>query len=242
MNPAAYREMAELQDRHWWYLGRRRVVAAVLASLELPRETEVLEVGAGTGGNLPLLQSFGRVSAIEMNEYARAWASQRAERPVLAGRLPDQLPVADASFDLICLFDVLEHVADDVAALAALRRKLKPAGRILLTVPALPWLWSAHDVFLHHHRRYGARSLREAAANAGLRLRRLSGFNTILLPLAVLARLWDRLRGRTQASGTALPPAWINRILGATLAAEAHWLRHADLPFGLSWLAVLEAG
>ncbi len=242
MEPAAYEEMAAQQDRHWWFVARRRILADTVGRLGLPPGARILEAGAGTGGNLPMLARFGSVQALEMDEQARAFAYRRApDIEVRPGRLPDQLPFDAGSFDLICLFDVLEHVDQDRAALTALRTLAAPGGRALLTVPACPWLWSHHDERLHHHRRYTRATLRDVVQASGWRLRRLTAFNTLLFPLAVAGRLADRLRGDQAApAGQAMPPAPLNAALRTVFGAEAALLALTDLPYGVSLMAVLD--
>ena len=119
-----------------------------------------------------------------------------------------------------------------------MRRLLKPGGRIVLTVPAHQWLWSAHDVGLHHMRRYSRSLLRERIEKAGYRIDRLTYTNAALLPVAILARLADRLRGSGEASGQAMPPKPFNAAMKAIFSAESLILPRATLPFGVSLLAV----
>lgn len=139
------------------------------------------------------------------------------------------------------MFDVLEHIDEDVATLAALRKHLAPGGRMLITVPAYPWLWSAHDVFLHHKRRYTAQRLRKVFNDSGLHLDRISYFNTLLLPLAALGRLRDRIVSSGQSSGRAIPPALINAALETIFASERHLLKRFNLPAGVSLMAIARA-
>lgn len=242
MEASEYRFMAQHQDRHWWFVGRRAVLAALLDGLRLPRDARILEIGCGPGGNLPLLGRYGRVTALEMDAYARAFARDNTGVDVRDGRLPDALPFAGERFDLVCLFDVLEHVADDHAALTAIGGLLAPGGRLLLTVPAHQWLWSVHDQNLHHQRRYARAALCERLAGSGLVAERVSFFNTLLFAPAVAARLLDRWRGHAAASGVSVPAAPVNRLLTGLFAAEAPWLRRWNLPFGLSLLALARAG
>jgi SAM-dependent methyltransferase len=196
-------------------------------------------VGTGTGANIAMLQGFGRVDAIEPDATARALASRRAGISVTGGFLPDQVEIEDRAYDLIVLLDVLEHIGEDVASLATLARKLAPGGRMVITVPAAPWMWSAHDVAHHHKRRYTAGTLRTALAGAGLRVRHMSHFNALLYPLIAAARLVRRLRGGV-GGDDAMPSAPVNRLLGALFGAERHWVTWASLPAGVSLLAVVE--
>lgn len=237
MDEGAYAELAALEDSHWWYCGRRAVVAEQLRGLGLPSPAAILEVGCGTGGNLAMLSAFGAVDVVEMSPTARRWlaGSGRPLREVFAGAYPEGVDLGERRYDLIVLFDVLEHLVDDVAALAALRRHLAPGGRLVLTVPAYPGMWSRHDERLHHRRRYTRASLRGVVEAAGWRVGRLTHFNALLLPLAMAARVADRWRAdRTTPIGAAQPAAPLNRLLRRVFSAERHLLRHANLPAGLS--------
>jgi SAM-dependent methyltransferase len=241
MDPSAYREMADSEAGHWWFTGRRAVLASVIARLALPEEARILEIGCGTGGNLAMLSAFGRVSALESSEAARAVALRKAAGrfDIRAGRCPHDIPFARQSFDLVCLLDVLEHIEEDVATLQAVATLLAAAGRAVVTVPAYRWLWSAHDEFLHHKRRYTATGLRQTIAAAGLRIAQLSYFNTLLFPLAAAVRIKDRLLHRKTASGTAIPARPVNALFHSVFSAERFLVGRVPLPFGVSLLAVL---
>jgi len=244
MSPNAYYEMAETELAHWWFRGRRDIVCATISSLGLPANASILEIGAGTGGNLDMLARFGKVSAIEMDMTARRMAHTKTggRYDIRAGHCPDHMPLFADTFDLICFLDCLEHIADDVGALAAARRLLQPNGRILVTVPAYQWLWSRHDESLHHHRRYSRATLQSVIAGSGnLAIERMTYFNTILFPLAVVARLKDKLSGSAVVTGTSVPAAPFNAALHWLFSAERHWLANAPLPFGVSLLAILRA-
>ena len=244
MDAAYYARYAEVEDRHWWFAARRRIVGRVLDGLRLPPGARLLEAGCGTGGNLALLARYGHLDAFEIDPGARALADARGVTPVLPGALPDAVPF-DGPYDAIALLDVLEHVADDAAALAALRDRLappgagRPGGALVLTVPAFMFLWSRHDVVNHHERRYRRGPLVARLRGAGLRVDHATYFNTLLFPPVAAVRLLHRLRGVEGGSDVdTIPAGPVNRVLEGVFAAErfvAPWLR---LPFGVSVLAV----
>jgi SAM-dependent methyltransferase len=233
--------MADTEGRHWWFTGRRAILSSLIARLALPPSAQIVEIGCGTGGNLEMLAAFGEVSAMEADDGARAIAAEKTAGrfDIRAGRCPDEIPFAGRRFDLVCLFDVLEHIEEDVATLKAVGGLLAPGGHALITVPAYRWMWSAHDEFLHHKRRYTAGELRAKAAQAGLQVAGWSYFNTVLFPLAVAARLKDRLLSEARASGTAVPAGPINRLFHGVFSAERFVVGRWRLPFGVSLLAVL---
>ncbi|AXL53216.1 methyltransferase [Paraburkholderia caffeinilytica] len=235
--------MAETEAEHWWFRGRRDVLVSVLRRLALPSRARVLEVGSGTGGNLEMLAEFGSVSGLEMDETARMLTAKNtgARFDIRAGRCPDDVPFDCERFDLICFFDCLEHIADDVGSLSRMREVLAPGGKIVVTVPAYQWLWSAHDVYLHHHRRYDRSALAVCADQAGYRVERMTYFNTLLLPLAIAVRFIDRLLKRDRSSGDATPAGALNRLLYRIFSAERYWVSRGGLPCGVSLLAVLTA-
>lgn len=243
MSPDAYLDMMATEDAHWWFTARRSILASIIKTLDLPPQAEILEVGAGTGGNIGLLSSFGRLSALEMDPTALALAQTKSagRADIRAGHCPDAIPFGDERYDLICLFDVLEHIEPDLETLVALRQRLKPGGRLLITVPAYAWLWSEHDAFLHHKRRYTAKSLHQVLAAADLRCLRMTYFNMLLAPMIMLARGVQALFGIKALAGTQLPSAGVNAVLRRLFAAEVPLLAHTNLPFGISLLAVVRA-
>jgi SAM-dependent methyltransferase len=240
MREAVYEGMARNESVHWWFVGRRHILEAALEGLNLPANTRILEVGAGTGGNISLLRRFGDVTAIEPNPGARAWIAERTGISALDCNLPNTTPLRGSRFHLIAMLDVLEHIEDATGALANLSQHLSPGGRFLITVPAYPFLWSSHDESLMHFRRYTRRSLTEAATAAGLKVSRVRYFNTLLFPAISAARIVLNLLGNRSVNEEALPPVAVNRMLTKVLAVERHFVLSLPMPFGVSLLAVLE--
>jgi SAM-dependent methyltransferase len=247
LEASSYHQLIEQEEKHWWYLGRRQVLADVLRRLDLPTEARIFEAGCGTGGNLELLAGFGTVDALEVNDFAResVLARRKPVRQMFSDRLPDGLALGDRRYDLIAMLDVLEHLDDDLAVLQALRPHLAAGGRMLLTVPAYQWLWGPHDVLAHHRRRYTRRSLVAVLEQAGLRVRKCTYFNTLLFPLAIVARMLDHWRPPTdELTGATMPARPVNAVFRAVFASERFLLRALNLPFGLSilvWAELSEA-
>ena len=242
MRAEAYSEMASTEAAHWWFCGRRQILSSVIAGLDLPAEPRIIEMGAGTGGNLAMLQRFGHVSAMEMDSRARTFAraKTRGSIDIREGKLPDQIPFEGETFDLVCLFDVLEHVEEDAGTLRALSPLLKSNGYLVITVPAYPWLWGPHDETLHHKRRYDRRQLESLLLSTGYQILRQSFFNTLLFPLVLLVRIKERLMRDETAQGSRIPWAPINVLFRYLFALERFLILRTAIPFGASLLVVAQ--
>ena len=236
MDPAYAAVHAEEDRAHWWFRGRRAVILAEMARRLPAGRCRLAELGCGSGGMLEALGRFGEAVGVETDPLLRARAVERG-LDVRAGALPDAVPLEAGRWDAVCLFDVLEHVDAEAAALAACRRLLAPGGRLFVTVPAYAWLWSRHDEVLGHRRRYTAGRLRRAAEAAGLAVERLTYFNTLLAPPIMAVRL-ARAALRRPGHDLDRPAPWLNRVLAASFAAEAPLLRWISPPFGISILLV----
>jgi SAM-dependent methyltransferase len=241
MERIIYDRMAELDSRHWWYVARRDILAELIRrKVPLPTEPRILEIGCGTGHNLPMLGRFGRVDAVEIDPVARAMASSRLGHAVHDAPLPTLAGVPERSYDLVALLDVLEHVEADRDALVSIAERLRPNGRILLTVPAHPWMWSSHDVANHHKRRYTKKTLKAVIADAGLKLHELTYFNSVLFPVAAMARVASRLAGK-EGSGDAMPPKAVNTLFETLFGLERYAIGRLPFPPGVSLAAIASA-
>jgi SAM-dependent methyltransferase len=241
MERVVYQQMAELDERHWWYCARRKIIADLIRrETQLPKDAHILEIGCGTGHNLAMLSGFGHVDGLELDEEARTLSEKRLGRKVMSSPLPELAEVPDRHYHLVGAFDVIEHIEDDEAALMSIARKLQPGGKFILTVPAHQWMWSAHDVVNHHKRRYSKRALRELIDSSPLKLERIGYFNSLLFPLAVAERAASKLRGKEDAD-VKLPAAPLNAALEGIFACERYLVGRLPLPPGLSLFAVASA-
>lgn len=232
--------MAAHEDRHWWFVGRRAVIGAMLDRVPLGPDAHVLEAGCGTGGNLYLLSGSGRVSAFEPHDEARDLAAGRHPDVLIAdGELPFRVPFPPGSFDLVAALDVLEHVEEDEAALRALVEMARPGGWIIVTVPAIQALWGSHDRRLHHVRRYDRARLRRLARASGAEIEYETYCNTILAPIAIALRLTERLTGRDLGDQERVPPRPLNSLLAGAFSLEGRVVGRWSLPFGLSLAMIL---
>jgi len=258
VDPSLYHRFYEIEDRHWWFVGRRAVVGALIEQAlgkptdGAPAARRILDVGCGTGGMLPLLSRFGRVTGTDSEPLALDYCRRRGFEDVHS----QESFTAPAPFDVVTLFDVLEHVPDHVGFLEWTRRLLKPDGHLVLTVPAFPFLWSRHDDLNHHQRRYKRADLKATLERGGFRVERLTYFNFWLFPAAVATRAGGGGRqpetdtGREPSSSDRdastdadeiLRPLQIgpaNPLLARIFGSEAGLVRRMDLPYGVSLAAV----
>jgi SAM-dependent methyltransferase len=225
----------QVEDRHWWFRGRRAVVAALLARARVEPPLRVLDAGCGTGRNLQDYRRLGPARGIEPEASAVEFCHQRGLTEVVQAGV-EALPFEAGSFDIAFATDVLEHVEDDAAALRELHRVSAPGGLLLATVPAYMWLWSQSDVALHHQRRYSRRELTSRARDNGWEPIVSTYFNSLLLGPIALARTLRRARaeGATRPE-LELTPAWLDPLLALPMRAEAALIRRGlALPAGIS--------
>lgn len=238
----SYNNLFETEQNHWWYIARRKILTEIIHHYKLPADARLLEFGSGTGGNLEMLSSFGTLDAIEMSLEAITLTKERfgSRFQIWKGSLPDDLPQINQQYDLICFFDVLEHIKEDTASLSSIHTLLKQNGRVLITVPAYSWLWSVQDKVLHHQRRYNKKTLVNAIPQHLYEIEKISYFNTLLFPLAVIARMKDILLKSQVATGTKPPGIFINNALEKIFSFEKNLVNRCVLPFGLSLYVTLK--
>ena len=227
--------IARVERRHWWFRGRRELVASVLRE-RLPQGARVLDIGCGTGFVLERLLDDFDAHGLEPDPGVRARASERAAPRIRPGSTDDLSALGGQTFDAVLLLDVLEHVDDDVAALRSARPAIAQGGMLLATVPAYPGLWSSHDVRNAHRRRYRRGTLDAALRAAGYRPVILSHINSRLLPLAVVHRGLASLTRYSSERELAIPPRRVNEWFYRLFAGEAAGVARGR-PFGLSLLA-----
>lgn len=232
--------MRMLEDEHWWFRGRRRIIRKLLQDLRLSENSRILEIGCGTGGNLSMLSDFGNLTAVEPEQEAADMATSRGIVPVLAGHIPNGLPKFPKPFELVALFDVIEHIQKDAECLQEAARLLDSGGRILLTVPAFQFLWSIHDEENHHQKRYRKSDITALASECNLRVDYLSYFNFWLFPPVAAVRLLRKVVPYEESwKDMQMPSLWLNTLLERTFSSERHLLGRLAFPFGVSLVALL---
>jgi SAM-dependent methyltransferase len=244
-DPEFFAKLWQVEDRHFWFRTRNRVISSAVQRLisELPAGYRVLEVGCGTGNVLRHLESVcrdGQVIGLDAYLEGLRFARRRVRCPLIQADIHH--PPFKTPFDLIGIFDVLEHLPDDQSILRTLHRLLTPEGRLIITVPAHMSLWSYFDNAAQHYRRYSQHTLRQALQASGFDVIFLTHYMAAIFPLVWLGR---RLAARRSADQSALAAdelkivPLLNRLLMAILALEAPLIAaYARLPFGTSLLAI----
>ncbi len=246
MQPEEYAKMYDLEDTYWWFQGRLSLVADQFNHLSplLQESTRVLDLGCGTGLMLHYLNARCWTAGLDFSKLALDFSRQRGLNRLLQADV-QALPVRGDSCDVVTALDLAEHVRHDERMFAEVHRILRPGGQFVLTTPAHPFLWSDHDDALYHCRRYTREELRQKLLDAGFQIERLTYCISFTFPAIVafrlLQKLYHRLFQKPERPKTHVIqlPGWANRFLKATVLIETRLLRHFDLPFGVTLLAVL---
>lgn len=243
MQRTAFDEMLKTQNLHWWFRGKRAILGKIIEEKVFSGSPlEILEVGCGTGSNLPMLARFGNVAALELDDYARGSIAPERNVFVAKGYLPEGMEaVRGRVFDLICLFDVLEHIEQDEKALGVLSGYMSSESKLLLTVPAYQWMFGIHDRVLGHHRRYTRSRIGALCSRQGYEILYSSYMNSLLFPLMAGLRLIERLRsGSGHSAGTGIPPFGFNALLYKIFSMEALWIPKHSMLFGGSVIVLCQ--
>jgi len=230
---------------NWWFKGRRELVTEMVARASNSFEgfgdaaLKILDVGCGTGLNSKAFEQFGDVYSLDISAEALRFCSLRERSRIIRGSA-DNLPIKDESFDLLCALDLLEHVENDLSALREFHRILKPGGYLVLTVPSFMFLWSDHDVALHHKRRYDKGILVNSLKLKGFFVNMNTHWNCVLFPGVALLRMINTLKGnRVRREDSLEMNQCINNILLYVLRLENFVIKHGfNLPFGVSILCI----
>jgi SAM-dependent methyltransferase len=237
------RDLYLAEDRiaaaHWWFVVRRRLFAREIGMAAPGRRGRVLDVGTGSGSNLPMLRDLGfaEVAGLDSSPIAVDLCARKGFSEVKCGDVC-ALPFPDRHFDIVLATDIIEHVADDGRALREIERVVAPGGAAIITVPAFQMLWGAHDSAAHHLRRYRLADLVRKTEMAGLEVERAYYFNFILfLPILAVRRLF-RWLGLPLKNENELTGPWLNRVLQAVFGLDVFLARRLYPPFGVSALIV----
>ena len=240
MDATVYDLETRIEHTHWWFVGRRRLLARAIEALDLPREARILDVGSGTGSNLRLLGELGFCNylGVDASEISVRHCASKGLGEVMLGDAC-ALELAADSVDLVMATDIVEHVEDDVGALREIRRVLRPGRHAIVTVPAFPSLWSLHDEIVHHKRRYRRGELERRIDEAGLELCAGFYFNYLLFVPIWLARQTFRLLGLGVENENEVNSPLINSGLERIFSLDVWSAPFIRPPFGVTYYALL---
>jgi len=251
-----YEVLYNLEEKYWWFLGRKKVAFAMLERNLSPQQNSpqqnftILDAGCGTGKNMEYLQKYGKVHGLDFSEEALQFCRKRGLKNLMQGEI-EHLPYEDNTFDLVTCFGVLYHqgIKDDFKAIQELQRVCKPGGFVLITTPAGEFLTSRfflsqHDKNQHTARRHSKSKLKRLLTESGLKVREISYMNMFLMPFIVCVRLMKNFFGalffreKEFKSELQIPPRFINTSLLSLLQFENKLVKKCSLPFGLTLVSL----
>src|SRR5687768_2302408 len=235
-----YPILYQVEESHWWYVGRRRIIQSLVERICRTLNTanpRILDVGCGTGANLKMLAAYGRIEGVDISEQAVDFCRERGLDSVKLGAI-EELPYESGSFDLVTALDVVEHLDDDVAGLREVRRVLRPDGRVLVFVPAFMFLWGVQDDVSNHRRRYTLPRLLSAVEEAGFSIEWSSYANISFFMPVLVVRSVMRWLGLRAATEYGINISLMNGPFSWLFAAERFVFEGGRLPFGVSAVCI----
>jgi len=240
MKDVLIEKIAAQEEENWWFIGRSKIISSIMENyIGLKSNLKILDVGCGAGYTTFTLTKFGNVYGMDYSFQALKYSNKRGLDKVLKSSVY-ALPFQTNTFDVITMFDSLEHMANDLEVLKELKRILKKDGMIFISVPAFQFLWSIHDVVLSHFRRYNSKSLASVLIRAGFKNIWSSYFMSFLFPIVAISKLVDRKKTNKEnnmETGVEVPKI-INKILKKLLFFENTIIKKMKMPFGLSLFCV----
>ncbi len=232
MEKYLYKDLHELENRHWWHLVKRQRVINILTKYLKKHKNRILDIGCGTGRNLQSFEQFGSVLGIDNAKEAIEYC--RAKRLNVHLASSDDTGFSSNYFDAVILLDVLEHVEEN-RTLKEIKRILKPDKYLIITVPAFSWLWSHWDVILHHRRRYSKESLKKILKDNNFQILEISYMYSFLVLPVILIRTMKAFFLKTNyGSDFELSSPLINKILYNLANLEIIISNKISIPFGTS--------
>ena len=227
-----YKDLYELEDKHWWHISKRRIVSEIIDKYK-KGNLSILDIGCGTGRNIENLKAFGKVNGIDSSKTALSFCKKRGIKNVSFGKA-EKIPYKSRSFEIITLLDVLEHT-DDEKTVAGCKRVLKPKGILIITVPAYTWLWSNWDEVLHHRRRYTSKKLHILLTKHEFNILKMSYmYSFLIVPAFITRRIKSFFAKDYYISDFKISFSFLNYILEKMAFIEFLIIKKINLPFGTS--------
>lgn len=243
MEPEEYAQMYEVESSHWYFKAKRLILEQMLKRfLSVNKKYRILDVGCGTGKILQMLSQFGEIYGIDSSPIAVNLCQKRGLTNLFTVDLEGKFPFRNNYFDVVCAFDLFEHLENEGKILSEILRIVKPDAYLFVTVPAFMFLWSGHDIALHHYRRYTKKQLRSVLESNGFKVFKTSYYNFFLFSVAFLYRFFKRLFRRPDKSPKSeffvRIPEWLNAIFLNIFTLEGLILKYMNFPIGVSLLCI----
>ncbi|MBK8734347.1 MAG: class I SAM-dependent methyltransferase [Saprospiraceae bacterium] len=234
MEQSKYDWILNNQDIHWWFVGRNKVIDRYIQKIGLTKNStgRILDIGTGFGAPISTVKNYGTIDAVEPFKDCHTILKEKGVQKIIEiDDFPFHYP--DEKYDLVCLFDVLEHIENDRLSLDTIFNKLlNPNGHIIMTVPAYMFLWTSHDTENKHFRRYTRSELIDKVTASGFKDIQCSYFMSLLFPIAALQRLIMKALKKDAVTGYEIP--FYNSFFNAIFSLEQLLLKYINFPFGLS--------
>jgi len=241
MQQHTYAIMDRVEDKHWWFVGRRAILESFMRGIVAkigarPSAIRILDVGCGTGANLEMLSQFGEAEGVDVSDDALEFC--RGKGLNVQKGLAEKLPYEDGAFDVTTALDVVEHLDDDIAGLKEMFRVTKSGGYSLIFVPAFMWLWGVQDDISHHRIRYTKSQIIERLEKAGYSIERATYANWTFFAPILAGRTLMKLTGIKPESENNVNVSALNGVFGRIFSSERFWLKNFNFPFGVSIVVV----
>jgi len=239
MEKYLYKDLYELEESHWWHISKRKTGIELIRNFLRVKKPKILDIGCGTGKNLEILSALGTAWGIDISKEAIIFCKKRGlDRVSLCTAERTNFP--SSSFDLVTLFDVLEHTNDE-KSISEIFRILKSNGLVILTVPAFSFLWSNWDVVLKHRKRYTKKSLKTILERRGFKIKKISYmYSFLILPVFIIRLIKSSFYENFYPSDFKLSSPLINRTLLKLTDFERTLIKNCTIPFGTSLVCVAE--
>lgn len=245
MEEYTFEEMYKNENNYWWFVGTRNIIFSQINKFfGNNNDLKILDIGCGTGIVIKRLEKYGNVFGMDISDKAISFCNKRGIKNIIKANAI-KLPFNNNTFDLITILDVLEHIENEEAAISETYRVLKSNGVAVITVPAFCFLWSDHDIALHHFRRYGIRDIKNKLLKNNFKILFASHYNMFLfLPIAFIRLVNNIFKKSKNVSEKKTDishlPKIINQALMFLLNTEAKLLKKIVFPAGVSIILVLQ--